>query len=102
MAAARRTTPPAATRSPRGANRRSATGPARRASGPTATSSAGANAARRRAAADGTFDQKGAVGRGPADGADHRDERGRKKADGEDLVAGVEDLPRHGRDHDCR
>src|SRR6185312_13813496 len=101
-AAARRTTPRAAIRSPRGASRRSVTGPARRASSPTVTSSAAVVAARRRAAADGAFDEKGPVGRRAADVADQRDERGGQKTDDQNLVARLDDLPGDGRPHDRR
>src|SRR5262245_41862627 len=102
MAVARRTTPPVATRSPRGASRRSVTGPARRASSPTVTSSAAVVAARRRAAADGAFDEKGPVGGRATAGEDHGDERGREKTDVQNLVARLDDLPRDGRPHDRR
>src|SRR6185312_14620356 len=102
MAAARPTTPRAVTRSPRGASRRSATGPARRASPRAATSSVNGVAASARAVADGPLDEKGPVGRGAPDGADRLAQRGRQKTDGQNLVADLDDLPRDGRPHDRR
>src|SRR5207342_430020 len=46
--------------------------------------------------------QEGAFRRGTADEPDHHDERDRREADDPHLVAGVDDLPRHGGPHDCR
>src|SRR5215213_5377192 len=101
MAAARRTTRRAGTLSPPGESRRSATGPARRASSRIATSCAAAGAERRRVA-DGTLDEKGALGRRGADEAGQRDERLWSETNAEDLVANLDDLPGDGRPHDCR
>ena len=91
----------AGTRSRPGACRRSATARARRTRSPTATSCAGAGAARR-AADDVTILQEGPVGRGAPDGAHRGHERVRQQADGQDLVAHLHDLPRDGRPHDRR
>src|SRR3954453_1828267 len=101
MVAARAPRRWATTRRRPGACRRSATAPARRASSPTATSSAGA-AAVRRAAADVSFIQEGAVGRGPADGPHRVHERLQLQDDDPYLVARIDDLPGDGRPHDRR
>src|SRR6476620_6261627 len=97
MAAARRTTPRAATRRRRGVSRRWVIAPARRASPPTRSSCAVAAAGRSEGEpADGTLDQEGTVRRGAPHGADPTDERGRQQADDQDLVAEVDDLPGDG------
>src|SRR3954449_9673789 len=101
MAVARAPPRWATTRRRPGACRRSATAPARRASSPTATSSA-AVAVARRAIADVSFLQEGAVGRRAPYGA-HRVHELRKHEDHDPhLVARVDDLPRDGRPHDRR
>ena len=50
--------------------------------------------------ADGSFDEEGPVGRGAPDAAHQPDERERREAHGQDLVARLDDLPRDGGPHD--
>ena len=90
------------TRSRRGASRRSATARARRTRSPDSLHRARPPAWQEGVVADVSLVKKGPVGRGAPDRPDRGDERGRRQADGQDLVACLDDLPGDGRSHDRR